>query len=327
MAQQAEIFGDAGYGSVARILHGLPDGATVPLQRAWANRTFRAWYDRPLLIMASLRFLALDDIDHPLAGELLENEQRPHVLDRLLAALQDSRLEPLLAEQSVQTNDPGRAIGWGLLARHAPSNGFALVDLGCSAGLNLVADHVAMGWIVDDGKLDARDFPAPRMRLGLDTRPVDIGDARSLRWLRACTWPGDQVRLKRLERAINAASRVRPTLRSHRLGVDSTANVLMAVEDAHDLPVIAFQSIVHDYLSPAEQEAHSNELRKWSDDSGRHIWVTLELGADLAATQPAEIRVHYMGEEWLIARTEYHPRTCSLGAFAADRLEEIWDQI
>lgn len=325
IAQQAEVFGEGGYRAIVRKLHGLPEEALLPLKRAWSSRPFSAWYDRPLLLMASLRFLALEDIDHPLAPELLDNEKKANLLDRMLAALQDSRLEPLLAKRTVQTNDPGRAIGWGLAARHAPNNGFALVDLGCSGGLNLVADHVAMGWIVDDGKLDARDFPAPRMRLGLDSQPVDVADGRSLRWLRACTWPGDQRRVQHLERAINAAGRVRPTVRQHRLGVDSTTNVLRAVEDAHDVPVIAFQSVVRDYMSPDEREVHAAEMREWADDGERHIWVTLEPGPDPAAAQPAEVRVTSQGEEWLIARTEYHPRTCTLGAFAADRLEEIWN--
>ena len=42
-------------------------------------------------------------------------------------------------------------------------------------------------------------------RLGLDAAPVDVHDAESVRWLRACLWPHDLERARRFEQAVAIA--------------------------------------------------------------------------------------------------------------------------
>ncbi|MFO0747028.1 MAG: DUF2332 family protein [Myxococcota bacterium] len=173
------------------------------LAGAWAERSFEASYARPLLALAALRYRALLDGDHPLAPELLMDADAPDLAARLRAAFDDPGLGPVLASRSVQTNEPGRAWGWGLtaLVLGLEHRRFGLVDLGCSAGLNLVVDRTAIPYRLGVKQIAGFDFPSPESRLGLDEAPIDASDDAAARWLRACIWPGHSDRIQRFEAA------------------------------------------------------------------------------------------------------------------------------
>ena len=134
-----------------------------------------------------------------------------------------------LRHGATQTNEVARvaAIGpaLGAAAAATGSKPLALLDLGCSAGLNLGADQVALRYRTDDGTwhdrgarrdgrraevdalwLGAAPLPVPggwqlAQRHGLDPAPVDVNDPAGLRWLQACLWPHDARRRERLARA------------------------------------------------------------------------------------------------------------------------------
>lgn len=134
-----------------------------------------------------------------------------------------------LREGATQTNEIARGAAiWpalGEAARATGSRHLALLDFGCSAGLNLGVDQYALRYRDDQGVLHdrgpARDgrraeiesrwlgaAPLPAaadwrlaLRHGLDPAPVDPGDPRQLRWLQACLWPHDDTRRQRLARA------------------------------------------------------------------------------------------------------------------------------
>ena len=135
-----------------------------------------------------------------------------------------------LRHGATQTNEVGRAAAiWPALGAVAAATGasdIALLDFGCSAGLNLGPDDVVLRYRSDDGTEQLRGAPAdaarpevacrwlgaapppeqpPRWRLvarhGLDPAPIDVNDPASLRWLQACLWPHDATRRKRLQRA------------------------------------------------------------------------------------------------------------------------------
>lgn len=134
-----------------------------------------------------------------------------------------------LRHGATQTNEVGRcAVIWPALGAVAAATGrqeLALLDLGCSAGLNLGVDHYALRYRTPDGAVHDRgaprddrraevdalwlgDAPVPaagRWRLarrdGLDPAPVDVNDPAGLRWLQACLWPHDAARRERLARA------------------------------------------------------------------------------------------------------------------------------
>jgi hypothetical protein len=106
----------------------------------------------------------------------------------------------------------------------------ALLDVGASAGLNLIGDR----YLLDYGHHGATGSPdspvhvacrvtgapppiAPRLpsflwRVGLDRHPVDLADADDARWLLACVWP-DTGRLDRTAASIRLAQESPPAVR------------------------------------------------------------------------------------------------------------------
>jgi hypothetical protein len=108
------------------------------LQRAWGDRTFDIFYERPLLLLASLRFESLTDPGHPLARGFAVDAPKPETITReaLADALGAHRLGlwVTLRARKVQTNEVSRALAWrwpaalaGLGSRLKP---LALVDIG-----------------------------------------------------------------------------------------------------------------------------------------------------------------------------------------------------
>ncbi|HEU5025171.1 MAG TPA: DUF2332 domain-containing protein [Spirillospora sp.] len=115
-------------------------------------------------------------------------------------------------------------------AHRAGANAAGLIDVGCSAGLNLNVDRVAITYgggrplgdpsspvrmtcsIVGDRPVPARALPEVVTRIGIDPDPVDVTDADDVRWLRACVWPGQPERTAMLEAEIALAATAPPLL-------------------------------------------------------------------------------------------------------------------
>ena len=115
-------------------------------------------------------------------------------------------------------------------ARRAGANAVGLIDVGCSAGLNLNVDRVGITYsngqslgdpsspvqlscsIVGDRPIPARAMPEVVARIGVDLDPVDVTDADDARWLRACLWPDQPERAARLEAEIALAATAPPLL-------------------------------------------------------------------------------------------------------------------
>jgi len=206
-----------------RLLGLLPDALPLErLARAWQGRRFGGHYERPLLLLACLRDDALEEGPthplHALVGPAADPEAAS--LPRVREALDADRpVWQKLARRHVQTNETGRAVAWlwpAHLLGHRLTEPLSLVDVGASAGLNLVADELPRIWSREGGGALAVDpLPPLGQRTGFDLRPLDVADDLDARWLRACVWPGQTERLDRLERAIAAwrASDPRPELR------------------------------------------------------------------------------------------------------------------
>ena len=204
-------------------------------------------------------------------------------------------LEETIATRSLQTNDVGRC---GLLlaaiaAAEPPDGPNALVDVGCSAGLNLRLDHYHYRY-EPGGELGPPDsavrlttslgsgVPAPvriptiGVRIGIDRDPVECTDDAALRWLRACIWPDQSDRRERFEAAVAIARRVPAELRTG----DAVDALRDAVRDAgdHGHPVV-MHSWVLNYLPPRRRSAFVAEI----DRLGRHrdlSWVFAEAPAE-----------------------------------------------
>jgi hypothetical protein len=299
--------------SYERALALLPSVLDGPAGRfvdaAWEDRRFVAWYERPLLLLASLRFDALaGGPDHPLHRGFAADEPDPAAVteERLAAALDGSRdrVFECLARRSVQTNETSRAIAWLWPAALAGASGggrpIALADVGASAGLNLVADALPPIWTAHDGSpVDVATDVRAVARLGLDPAPLDPLDREDALWLRACVWPGERHREERLDRALAAfrAARVHPDapvlLPIAASNVPARLDLLSAAEA--DALVLAYQTVMRDFLRPAEREEYEAGMRDWlgTHPAGRALWVELEPGGDggpLAATIVAHVR-------------------------------------
>jgi hypothetical protein len=302
------------------------------LGKAWRSRTFRAYYERPLLLAAALRLEAMQE-GSALAPALASPIPDISALTtaRLASALDPDRL-PIwltLATRKVQTNDVSRAMAWRWPATLGRDRPLVLVDVGCSAGLGLVADRLAIMWTDDAGR------PLPRFggrvvaRLGFDADPGDPRRPADVQWLRACVWPGDNERLARLDDAIaafvSAAERGEAPV-VERVRAKQVPARLQRIERACDpgALVLVVQSFVREYLDASEAEPYATAMAAFlsSLPVGRAMWVQLELSAP-GDRPPAEIVAHASGGAPVrIGRCGYHPQTVVVDRDGLARLRE-----
>jgi hypothetical protein len=199
------VTGSPLYASVCRRLADEPAVEAVAPDDRW---------DLPLRVLAGLHFLALSDgID-------------PWTDPARAVAEHGERLRRFASEQHIQTNEVQRS--WALLpcflevARRAGAEWLDLVELGSSAGLNLVWDRYAYRyeagpWGASDARLrlsgeERRPVPAEllagaprvRSRVGIDRSPIDLASDDGARLLESFVWADQLDRRERLERAIGA---------------------------------------------------------------------------------------------------------------------------
>jgi len=321
----------------------LPVGLATRLEESWRGRSFGAFYERPLLLLAALRDDALRQGEaHPLWAAIAGPSPGPDAIDRaaVAAALAPERghMWLALAGRHLQTNEPTRAVVWlwpaCLVSGVSGGRRLALFDVGASAGLNLVADQFPGTWERWDGRpLEVARTPPIASRTGYDLRPLDALDAEDARWLRACVWPGQGDREARLERAIDVYRRLQsgpdaPVVHSARAG--DVPALLPQGEDGN--LALVYQSVMRDYLPPEEWEAYRSGLHSWllSRPRGSALWVELEVtGEAKHGGPPAAIIAHARGargvETFVLAYCEPHPHRLQVQAGAEHALTSTMD--
>jgi hypothetical protein len=186
----------------------------------------------PPALLAAVHFELLGDPDHELACVYRgESDADPAPLFLALCRERSDAVMEVLSTHYIQTNECGRsaAIAPGLtwVARQLGDAPLALVDVGASAGLNLLCDRFRLdyGPHGTTGPLQspvivrcevrggnppiAQRLPEFVERVGIDRSPVDVTDPADARWLLACVWP-DTGRLERTAAAIHLAQELRP---------------------------------------------------------------------------------------------------------------------
>lgn len=267
---------------------------------------------RPNLLLAALHERLLAGVAHPLAdyypscggtrapdealaAQLLDFVRREHV-----------QLVAHLRSRATQTNEIGRcAVLWPALAHVAQRRGcseLALFDFGCSAGLNLGVDryHYDYGVAGQRGATATPDTPVIAChwrggaalppdagwrlvaRLGTDLSPVEVRDEASARWLRACLWPHDRERARRLELALALAARQGEPLRQASDGLALMDDWLASLP-AGVQPVL-LNSWVLAYFDEPELERYRHRVGEWVRQRGL-AW----LNAEAAALRPPEL--------------------------------------
>lgn len=130
-----------------------------------------------------------------------------------------AELSALVAGRIPQTNEIGRSalLLVGLADVASRSGTLAHLDVGASAGLNLLIEHYGYDYSghrlggdrlvlecdVRGGRGGLPDaIPGFITHQGLDAQPVDLTDPEQVRWLEACVWPDQTDRFERLRTAI-----------------------------------------------------------------------------------------------------------------------------
>jgi hypothetical protein len=190
---------------------------------------------QPTVILAALHYLALAGRAPALAAAYAAGDGDAAVGAAIETLLQmTDTVVAIAVRRKTRTNETGHcAVLYPAIAeaaRRVGANSVGLIDVGCSAGLNLNVDRVGITYsngqslgdplspvqlsssIVGDRPIPTRPMPAAVARIGVDLDPVDVTDTDDVRWLRACLWPGQPVRAARLEAEIALAATHPPLL-------------------------------------------------------------------------------------------------------------------
>jgi hypothetical protein len=187
----------------------------------------------PVLFFGAVQYLLLEPGDDPrpllmyypsLSGDPNSPDREPYLTFREFCIDYRAEIEEIISTRRVQTNEVRRCTAWvPMFSSIAAQTGqpLALIELGASAGLNLLWDYYAYdygdaGRVGDPGAplvltCEVRgDQPPPipqvlpeiASRVGIDLYPVDVADPEQARWLRALIWAEHSHRARQYETAI-----------------------------------------------------------------------------------------------------------------------------
>lgn len=189
----------------------------------------------PTVILAALHDLVLQGRAPSLAAAYAARDLDsvgPLAVEALVSLI--DAIAVIAEARQTQTNETGRCAvlypAIATAAARADAGSVALIDVGCSAGLNLSVDRAAItysdGTVLGDpssglqlacelrggGAVPSLAIPPVVSRVGIDLQPVDVTDPDDARWLRACLWPDQPERIARLDAAIELSRGAPPTL-------------------------------------------------------------------------------------------------------------------
>ncbi len=201
-------------------------GSTSPLQARMAValagsgqaqrvlETVPARHRRPALILAALHDLALAGRCPPLTAALAAGDVDAIAAAAVEAVVVQADWVVATARRSWRTVQTGSCpVLYPAVAEAAhrlDAAAVALIDVGCSVGVNLQVDRVGItystGQFLGDpaspvqltadlrghGPVPGRAMPPVAARIGIDPDPIEVTDPQESRWLRACT-PADRT--------------------------------------------------------------------------------------------------------------------------------------
>lgn len=241
------------------------------------------------MLFAAVHDLLLRGVEHPLAAYYPSVTASPASGDPFPAFRDFCRsyaddIRSLLVSRRVQTNEVGRCAlllpAFYRVASFGGGKPLALIEVGASAGLNLLWDHYAYDY--GDGRVygsirsslvlecalqgEKRPslpdvLPAVGSRVGIDVNPINIEDEEAARWLRALVWPDQPHRMRRLDTAVALAQHNPPTL----IAGDALA-LLPGLLDATppDATICVYHSFVLNQFSYDNRERYYRLLAEYS---------------------------------------------------------------
>jgi hypothetical protein len=285
----------------------------------------------PNLLFGAVQFLLLKGATHPLTayypslgGTAPAEEAWPAFLD--FCDRHRNEILEQVRSRRVQTNEVGRcalllpAVALGQREMDKPLH---LIEVGASAGLNLVLDRYryeySNGHTVGDPSpvvlrtelrgphRDALPLP-PHMpviadRVGIDIEPVDVRDDDAMKWTEALLWPSDLSRLERYRAAV-ALARENPPRLVKGDGLNVVPQVVARVAAEHAPCVMHSHAIYQmdetwrmsframlDELGQQRDMAHFS-LEWLGDDPGPQLHLTIWKGGERTTSHLANCNPH-----------------------------------
>jgi hypothetical protein len=233
---------------------------------------------QPNVLLAAVHYALLGGLDHPLAKVYAgESDADPGPLFVDVCLANRAEILELLATRHTNTNEVGRSAVIALAMTAVGTRTampLAHVDVGCSAGLNLLCDRyrIDYGEAGATGPTDARVqisctvadghppvaplLPAIVERVGIDRDPVDVTDDDQARWQLALVFP-DTNRLPRTRLALQELRRDPPRIVPGD-AVDTIGGVLLALRP--DALAVVTTTWVVAYFPPEHRVAFREQL-------------------------------------------------------------------
>jgi hypothetical protein len=304
LAQVYRHFGEADAAGISPLYERVAVALSESGEALRAIETAPARKRHPTVILAALHDLTLAGRAPALAAAYAaaDGDAAAGAAIEVLLRMTDA-VVAIAVRRPVRADETGRcAVLYPAIAdaaRRAGADAVGLIDVGCSAGLNLTTDRAGITYdngqslgdpsspvqlqasIVGGRPVPAGVIPEVVARVGVDLDPVDVTDADDARWLRACLAPDQPERAARLEAEMALAATAPPLLlRGDALEVlpDALARV-----PANALPVVTTTWA----LSRFPLESRLRFLHRLGDAAtGRAVaWVSVE-GVGVAPAIP-----------------------------------------
>ena len=248
-------------------------------------------------------------------------------------------IEALLRTRRVQTNEVGRCAylypAFALVAEWS-RRPLAIIELGASAGLNLMWDQYRYEYDgeTSSGERDAtvvirstfRGQHRPRVperaplvveRVGVDLEPIDVRDEVQTSWLRALIWPEHRERAALLASALALAQRTSPrVVRGDALAClpellrEARRDAAVCVTHTHTLNqmTVSARATLSALLNEASRGLLLYRLSaEWLTGIHPLVELTSWAGANVTTRRLAFSDPHGRWIEWLADRTAARP--------------------
>lgn len=235
----------------------------------------------PNLLFAAVHYLLVADSAHPLAEYYATCTAKPKNPAEAFPAFQDfvcshqEEIIHLLQTRLVQTNEVRRCAclypAFLFALRHFEPAPVALLEIGCSAGLNLLWDRyryeydesgeeygdlaspvlITSEFLTNRPTVLADPLPGISHRIGVDLNVIDTSIPAEVDWLKSLVWPELHDRRTLMEAAIKQQAEVNLDLRT---GDGFTMTERIADEIPADSLLCIYHTHVANQLSRAERE-------------------------------------------------------------------------
>jgi hypothetical protein len=246
----------------------------------------------PNVLLAGVQFLLMDmpDTDLSVFYPNLTNSPSPiHDVDqpfRRFVLEHERELVEIGRTRHTQTNEARRCASLLPAIWETPAREFHLIDVGTSAGLNLMIDKYRYRWdgvewgptspVILESTVRGRP-PAPKptvvlSRTGLDLNPLDPSDPDDRRWLESLIWPEQADRRRRLRAALEM---YRPETIELIAG-DAVRTLGTALARLPEEPVVVMHSFALNQFGTEQRQAIDDQLDEAR--AVRPVWrVSMEL--------------------------------------------------